>query len=294
LSKDNLAPHRFAIRGDRQVLSTGIWILTILSALLLIAVSGNTNALIPLFAIGVFTGFTLSQSGLVVHWIKSRASGWQYKIIINGLGALVTAISTIVFLITKFTGGAWIVVVAVPILIVIFMRIEKYYLRVGSELKLGKLPGKPKPEKTTVVVPISQISKLTEHAIAEARSLSDDVIALFVINKVPIDDPSNPKMSDSDAAAEAIVAQWEKWNPGVRLEVLESDYASIIEPIVGYIDELRKQVNHQIVVLIPVIVSDKVRYRILHNQIDLLLSNALSDRTDLIVARAKYQLSAQS
>ena len=293
LSKDNLAPHRFAIRGDRQVLSTGIWILTILSALLLIAVSGNTNALIPLFAIGVFTGFTLSQSGLVVHWIKSRASGWQYKIIINGLGALVTAISTIVFLITKFTGGAWVVVVAVPILILIFKRIEKYYLRVGSELNLGKLPGKPKPEKTTVVVPISQISKLTEHAIAEARSLSDDVIALFVINKVPVDDPSNPKMSDSDAAAEAIVAQWEKWNSGVKLEVLESDYASIIEPIVGYIDELRKQVNHQIVVLIPVIVPDKARYRILHNQIDLLLSNALSDRTDLIVARAKYQLSAQ-
>ena len=194
---------------------------------------------------------------------------------------------------TKFTGGAWVVVVAVPILILIFKRIEKYYLRVGSELNLGKLPGKPKPEKTTVVVPISQISKLTEHAIAEARSLSDDVIALFVINKVPVDDPSNPKMSDSDAAAEAIVAQWEKWNPGVKLEVLESDYASIIEPIVGYIDELRKQVNHQIVVLIPVIVPDKARYRILHNQIDLLLSNALSDRTDLIVARAKYQLSAQ-
>ena len=293
LSKDNLAPHRFAIRGDRQVLSTSIWILTILAALLLVAVSGNTNALIPLFAIGVFTGFTLSQSGLVVHWIKSKASGWQYKIIINGLGALVTAISTIVFLVTKFTGGAWVVVVAVPILILIFKRIEKYYLRVGDELKLGKLPGRPKAEKTTVVVPISQISKLTEHAIAEAKSLSDDVVALFVINKVPADDVSDPKMSPSDTDAEAIVAQWEKWNPGVRLEVLESDYASIVEPIVGFIDELRKQLDHQIVVLIPVIVPDKARYRILHNQTDLLLTTALSNRTDLIVARAKYQLSTR-
>lgn len=291
LSKDNLAPHRFAIRGDRQVLSTGIWILAILSGMLLIAVSGNTNALIPLFAIGVFTGFTLSQSGLVVHWIKSKTSGWQYKIIINGLGALVTAISTIVFLVSKFTSGAWIVVVAVPILILLFKRIEKYYLRVAKELKFGKLPSIPKAAKTTVVVPISQISKLTESAIDEAISLSDDVIALFVINKVPKDDPNDSKMSGADAEAEEIIKEWEKWNPGVRLEVLESDYASIIEPIVGFIDELRKQVDHQIVVLIPVIVPDKARYRILHNQTDLLLTSALSNRTDLIVARAKYQLS---
>lgn len=290
LAKDNCLPHRFSLRGDRQVFSTGIWILALLSAILLVAVSGNTNTLIPLFAIGVFTGFTLSQGGLVVHWARSKPPRWRYKLALNGLGALVTAISTIVFLISKFSSGAWIVLVAVPILIAMFKRIQKYYFRVGTELKLGSVPGKPKYQQTTVIVPVSQVSKLTESAISEALSLSKDVVAVYVANKPPIEegkDGSNPEIDE-------ITGAWEKWGPGVRLEIVESEYSSIVEPIVDYIDEMRRKVDHQIVVLIPVIVPDRTRYRVLHNQIDFLLTSALSDRTDVIVARAKYRIQSKA
>lgn len=290
LAKDNFLPHRFSLRGDRQVFSTGIWILAILSAILLVAVNGNTNALIPMFAIGVFTGFTLSQSGLVVHWSKSKPPRWRYKRALNGIGALVTAVSTIVFLVTKFTSGAWIVLIAVPILLIMFKRIQKYYARVGSELKLGYVPGKPKYQQTTVIVPVSQVSKLTESAISEALSLSKDVVAVYVSNKPPTDgEGQNGSKSEVDEISEA----WRKWDPGVRLEILESEYSSIVEPLVDYIDEMRRKVDHQIVVLIPVIIPDRTRYRVLHNQIDFLLTSALSDRTDVIVARAKYRIQSK-
>lgn len=289
LAKDNSMPHRFALRGDRQVFSTGIWVLTLLSAILLVAVNGNTNSLIPMFAIGVFTGFTLSQGGLAVNWVRSRPAGWQYKLALNGLGALVTAISTLVFLISKFSSGAWIVLLAVPILVGIFKRIQKYYGEVSNELDLGSIPKKPKYQATTVIVPISQISKLTQSAISEALSLSSDVVAVYVSNKPP-NEAEGEDQGHSSSPSDDISADWQAWDPGVRLEILESEYSSIIEPLVDYIDKMRKEVGHQIVVLIPVIVPDRARYRVLHNQIDFLLTSALSGRTDVIVARAKYRI----
>jgi amino acid transporter len=282
VSRDNYLPHLFSLRGDRQVFSNGIVVLAVLAGALLIAVRGNTNALIPLFAIGVFIGFTLSQAGLVVHWRRERPPGWRHRAAINGLGACITAIATIVFLISKFTEGAWVVVVAIPAFILLFLRIHAYYQRAGVLLGIDRTPPRPEPKHTMVIVPVNRISRLTEHALCEAESLGQEVVAVTVVLR----------HGDEGAhAAERLQRRWRRWDPGVPLKVLRTDYSSVVQPILGFIDELRAEhPDDQLVVLIPVIRPDKLRYRLLHNQIDLVLSSALRSREDVIVARVSTPL----
>ena len=143
VARDNYLPHLFSIRGDRQTFANGIVVLTLLAGALLVAVDGNTNTLIPLFAIGVFIGFTLSQTGLVVHWWRERPTGWRRRAAINGFGACITAIATIVFLVSKFTEGAWVVVIAIPAFILLFLRIHAYYERAANDLRIDEDPGSP-------------------------------------------------------------------------------------------------------------------------------------------------------
>ena len=281
LSRDNYLPHLFALRGDRQVFANGFWALSILSGALLIAVGGNTNSLIPLFAIGVFTGFTLAQSGLVVHWWRTKPVRWRHRAAINGLGATMTAIATVVFLFSKFLEGAWVVVVAVPTFVFLFTRIRAYYTRVARELGLGTVQVKPEARRSVVIVPVTAVSRLTVHAISEALSLSDEVVAVTVV----LDGGS-----DGDAHAETLQQQWTTWDPGVALRVLHTDYASIVQPLCAFIDEMRDHEEKQIVVLIPVVIPDRVRYRFLHNQIDIVLSRALHNRPDVVVARVQLPL----
>ena len=145
LARDHYLPHLFALRGDRQVFANGIWALAILAGLLLLAVRGHTNTMIPLFAIGVFIGFTLAQGGLVVHWRRTRGSRWRLRATINGFGALVTGSATVIFLISKFTEGAWVVVVAIPAFILLFTRISVYYRRVAHVLRMHEIPARPRP-----------------------------------------------------------------------------------------------------------------------------------------------------
>ena len=221
LARDDYLPHRFALRDDRQVFASGIWTLAILSAVLLIAVDGNTLRLIPLFAIGVFTGFTLAQAGMVVHWWRSRPHGWQQRAATNGLGAAATATATVVFLVTKFTQGAWVVVLAVPALIVLLTRIHRYYQRAGHALGRGTIPGPPLAKPIIVVVPVSEVSLLTRHAISEALSISQHVIAVTVAAADP---------DQSTGHTDNLRSQWARWNPGVPLEVLDTQYASIAGP----------------------------------------------------------------
>ncbi len=249
---------------------------------LLIAVRGNTNDLIPLFAIGVFIGFTLSQAGLVVHWWRERPARWRRRATINGFGAIITAIATIVFLVSKFTEGAWVVVIAIPAFILLFLRIHAYYERAAKELRFDEDPGRPAPKHTIVVVPVNRISRLTEHALSEAESLGQEVIAVTVVLEG----------GDEGAAyAEHFFDGWERWNCGIPLKVLHTEYASVTQPIVAFIDELREEhPDDQLVVLIPVVRPSKLRYRILHNQIDLVLSAALRNRDDVVVARVTVPL----
>ncbi len=293
LARDNYLPHAFALRGDRQVFFSGIWTLSGLSALLLIAVRGNTLTLIPLFAIGVFTGFTLSQSGLVIHWRRHRPRNWQYRAATNGLGAIITGIATLVFLFTKFTEGAWVVVVAVPTFILLFVRIGSYYRRAGQILELGKMPPHPRGKHTLVIVPITGISRLTEHALSEALSLGEEVIAVTVDLAAAAEGEQDEEGTEGAGRAERqrhLEAEWAEWNPGVTLRVLHTEYSSVVEPLVQFIDDERANRDHQIVVLIPVVMPNRFRYRILHNHIDLVLSTALRSRTDLIVARVPIPL----
>jgi amino acid transporter len=283
LARDNYLPHLFALRGDRQVFGNGIWVLGGLSAALLIAVGGNTNEMIPLFAIGVFTGFTLSQAGLVVHWWHERPPRWRHRAAINGLGAVITAVATVIFLATKFTEGAWVVVIAVPAFVFLFTRVHAYYDRAGEELGVGRIPPKPAGKETLVIVPVTSVSRLARHALSEALSLGQEVRAVSVV----IDAPPEEERAGGTLPIER---EWAAWDPGVPLDILHTEYSSVVRPIVSFIDEVRAQDDRQIVVLIPVLIPTKLRYRILHNQTDHVLSAALRRRTDVVVARVMMPL----
>jgi amino acid transporter len=281
LARDNYLPHLFGLRGDRQVFDNGIWVLAVLSGGLLLVVGGNTNEMIPLFAIGVFTGFTLSQTGLVVLRWRTRPARWRYHALVNGVGAVVTGLATVVFLITKFAQGAWIVMLAVPAIVILFQRIHAYYQRAALELDVGVVPAKPVGIETLVIVPVSNLSRLTRFAISEALSLSPDVIAVSVV----IDQPD-----EEEAYGEDLKRQWAEWNPGPPLKVLNTQFTSIVEPVCAFIDEARTKGDRQIVVLIPSVVPTRWRYRLLHNQIDLVLSAELRKRADVVVARVQMPL----
>jgi len=286
VARDNYLPHLFAVRGDRQVFGNGIWALTILSGALLIAVNGNTLTLIPLFAIGVFTGFTLCQAGLVVHWSRTRPVHWRRRAVINGLGAVVTGVATAVFLITKFTGGAWVVVITVPALMFLFVRVRAYYTRtdaaVGAAVAAGRFPGKPSGKPVLVVVPVQGVSRLAERAISEALSIGDRVVAVTVV----ADDPDQDRSREPE-----LLEQWASWAPGVPLRILHTEFASVARPFTEFIDELRQESDEAIVVLIPVVIPNRLRYRFLHNHIDRVLTAALRDRPDVVVARVVLPLS---
>ena len=229
----------------------------------------------------MFTGFTLAQAGMVVHWRRTRPRGWQQRAAVNGLGAAVTAIATVVFLVTKFTDGAWVVVLAIPALIVLFTRIHRYYQRVGRQLGFGEIPGPPQAKPVLVVVPVAGVSRLTRHAISEALSISAHVIAVTAVAADP---------DQSTLHTDSVRHQWDRWNPGVPLRVLHTQYASMAGPIVAFIDKLRQEHDEQIIVLIPVVRPDHLRDRLLHNQIDLVLTRALRTRTDIILTRVTIPL----
>jgi hypothetical protein len=276
LARDHYLPHLFSLRGDRQVFSNGVWALAIMSGALLIAVNGNTNTLIPLFAIGVFTGFTLSQTGLVVRWRRQRPPRWRYRAMVNGFGALVTATATGIFLVTKFLDGAWVVVVAIPLFMYLFTEIHRYYVRASHALRIGAIPPAPKGKHSVVVVPIVSLSSLTAHAIGEALSISKDVVAVHVALEYT---------EEAEPHVEKLRQQWETWHPGVPLEILRTEYASVVAPITEYVRDRCLTRDEQVVVLIPVAIPTKLRYTVLHNHLDVVLSSALRSQPDVVVAR---------
>jgi amino acid transporter len=276
LARDNRLPHAFALRDDRLTFAAGIWGLFILSAALLVAVGGNTNSLIALYAIGVFTAVTLSQSGLVVHWRRGRPRGWRRRAFLNGLGAVVTGIAVVILLFTKFTEGAWVVVIAVPTFILIFHRVHRYYERVGRELALAPVPPPLRTHPTTVIVPLTSVSRLSAKAITDARSFSDDVVAVTV------------EFEDENAPPNHVARDWELWQPGVRLVTLRSPYSSVVQPVCEYIEQLRLEDPERVLlVLIPVIATRRLWQGLLHNHLDLVLRRTLRRRTDVVVARVR-------
>jgi hypothetical protein len=200
LAQNNYLPHLYALRDDRQVFASGIWTLAILSGALLVAVGGDTLALIPLYAIGMFTGFTLSQSGLVVHWRRTRPPCWRYRASLNGLGAAITGLATAVFLLTKFTEGAWVVVLAVPAFIAVFVGIHHYYDGTRRALGIGEIPGKPQGGPAAVVVPVTGVSRLTEYGISQALSISRHVLAVTVVHVGARQEPAGQRAATAVGA----------------------------------------------------------------------------------------------
>jgi amino acid transporter len=274
LSKDNYLPHFFGLRSDRLVYSRGVWVLTGLSGTILIALNGNTDNMIPLFAIGVFTGFTLAQTGMVVHWLKLKPANWHYKALLNGLGALLTAIATIVFVVTKFTEGAWIVVVTIPIFILMFNRINSYYKTARNAIELSSERFVKTQFETLVLVPVVDISKTTELALTNAFVISDRVVALKVVF------PEDNTFKDFET-------RWRTWNNKVRLITLNTEYHSVVHPLVRFI-ELISNEHLKIIVIIPVYSPPKWYQKLLHNQLDLVLSSSLSHLPNVIVAKSLF------
>jgi amino acid transporter len=276
LSRDNLIPHVFRLQGERQVYRYGIVTLAVLAGLLLIAVNGDTNSLIPLFAIGVFTGFTLSQSGLVRHWRAARPPGWHYKAAVNGIGAIMTGAALVIFLATKFTEGAWLVVLVIPILIYLFWRVHAYYEVAGQALGLGSRPPLPTRERTLVVVLVNDVSKLVAEALSAALSFGDKAVAVSV-------------KSDREEAAR-LEDDWARWDPGVELIVLHSEKHSLAEPIISYLGSPEVKGGGRVVVLIPEIEPEKWRHQVLQNQRGLILANRLRRKCGVVVARLPIRL----
>lgn len=284
LARDRYLPQSFAIRGDRLVFERGIWVLAMASALLLVAVNGNTQALIPMFAIGVFTGFTLSQFGMVLHWRKTRPPGWKLRATLNLAGAFATGLATMLFVVTKFVEGAWVVVLAIPVIIFLFGRIRRYYDRAGRQLQVGGLPQPVTPwPRPIVIVPLApSLTELTRRALSHALSLSDEVIAVVVFLEAPHGEDSQLRR--------VFEADWQKWNPPVRLVILKSQYQSVIRPLLRFINSIERHANQRILVLVPEVVPDSLGSMLMHNRLGTAIANALKKRTDVVIGMVPMHL----
>ncbi len=275
LSRDNRLPHLFSLRAERPVYRSGITVLALGSAALLAATSAQVAKLIPLFTIGVFVGFTISQVGLVRHWHTKRPPRWMLRAALNGTGAAMTAVAVVVFLASKFLEGAWVVVVVVPLLMYLFAHVETYYSRVGRELKIGRTPPAPHRSPSIVIVPIATVSLLTERAMSAALSLGETVIAVAVAG-------------DEQEAAE-IHHEWDLWKCSSPMEVLVDRHRSLVRSVLKYVESIDAP-DAVITVLIPEVVPSKRRHEILHNQRGRILEAVLKARTDVIIARLPFRI----
>ena len=274
LSRDGYMPRQFAARGDRLAFSNGIIALALFAILLIWLFHGDTSALIPLYAIGVFVCFTLSQAGMVVHWLRSRDPGWKRRAALNGLGATATALVSIVQVATKFTHGAWIVVLIIPLIILALRRIHNHYDHFAREVAYnGQAPFMFLHH--TVVVPVNGITKPTAGALVYATTISEDVRAVYV-------------EVDPDTSAE-LRRKWTEWDIGVELVVLESPYRSILRPLVSYVDDLTTRDEADLVtVVVPEIVPRSWFGHLLHNKTALFIRTAFLFRPNVVVTAVPY------
>lgn len=281
LARDNHLPHVFALKADRQVHRHGVAWLALVSAALLVFSGGDTNTLVPLFAIGVFVGFTICQVGMVRHWRGERPKGWQAKAVLNGFGALLTGVAAVVVTATKFTEGAWLIVLALPLLVLGFGRVRRAYAQIGERLELGRIPRAPHSSRSLVVVPVSGLSRLTCQALTAARSLGDEVRAVTITHSAPED----------RRAAEALRRDWELWKPGVELTEITSQSRSLGRPVSAYVRELaRTHPDAQVTVLIPETEPARLWQRMLQNQRGSVVAHAVRRDTDAVICRLRFRI----
>jgi hypothetical protein len=276
LAKDGYMPRQFAARGDRLAFSNGIISLAIVAALLIWIFGGETSALIPLYAIGVFVCFTLSQAGMVVHWLRAREPGWRRRATLNGLGAVATALVSIVQVVTKFLHGAWIVVLIIPLIIVLLRRIRRHYDNFAREVAYsGHAPLMFLHH--TVVVPVNGITKPAAGALLYATTISEDVRAVYV--------EVDPDTSDE------LRRRWDDWDIGVELQIIPSPYRSIMRPLVEYVNGIADRGEADLVtVVVPEIVPKSLLGHLLHNKTALFIRTAFLFRPNVVVTAVPYRV----
>jgi len=294
-ASDGYMPRQFAFRGSRLVYSVGISALAGIASLLVIGFQASVTGLIPLYAIGVFLSFTLSQTGMARRWWKAghlkpgeeiveRGStvhhdeGWLHKMVINSLGAFCTAVVMIVFAVTKFRDGAWVVILLLPILVAIFLSIHSHYKNLARQLSLENDPRKGYIKRNRVIMPISGVHSGTLAALRFARTLSDDVTAVHV----SIDPADTKKIQD----------KWLVWGEGYRLVVLHSPYRVLIEPLLEYIDEISSSLspNDIITIVVPQFVPKHFWTNFLHTRTAENLRKALLHHEDIVITEVPYQV----
>ena len=276
LAGDGYMPRQFAARGDRLAFSNGIIALALVAMLLVWLFHGDTSALIPLYAIGVFVCFTLSQVGMVVHWLRNRQPGWRWKAALNGLGAVATALVSIVQVATKFTEGAWIVVLIIPLIIMLLLEIHRHYEHFARDIAYtGHAPLMFLHH--TVIVPVNGITKASAGALVYATTIAEDVRAVYV--------------EVDAAAARRLRAAWEEWDIGVELVILPSPYRSLIRPLVEYVRELEDSgVTDLVTIVVPEVVPRKWWEHLLHNKSALFIRTAFLFRAHVVVTTVPYML----
>jgi hypothetical protein len=277
LARDRYVPRQLMNQGDRLAFSNGIVGLSIFASILLVVYGGDTHSLIPLYMIGVFVSFTLSQAGMVAHWRRLRGPGWKTSAFINGFGAAVTGIVLVVVAVTKAHEGAWIILLLIPLHVFFFRATKRHYDIVADQLSLkGWSNGTPR-RHNTVLVPISGVHRAVVQAVEYAKTLSPDVRAVYV-NVDPL-------------VTERLKDEWKQWGQGVQLVVLESPYRSLMEPFLEYIEEVDVQrPDDFLTVVLPEFVPAKWWHHLFHNQRALLIKGALLFKPNVIVTSVPFHL----
>jgi amino acid transporter len=276
LARDRYVPRQFMNQGDRLAFSNGIVGLSVFAGILLVAFRGDTHLLIPLYMIGVFVSFTLSQAGMVVHWRRTGGPGWRTSAVINGVGALVTGIVLVVVATTKALEGAWIIMLLIPLNVLLFRLTRRHYDGVASQLTLRGWQSRG-PRHNTVLVPISGIQRAVVEALDYAKTLSSDVRVVYV-NVDPV-------------ATEHLKSTWDQYGEGLPLVVLESPYRSLMEPLLEYVEQVSaERPDGYVTVVLPEFVPARWWHHLFHNQRALLIKGALLFKPNTVVTSVPFHL----
>lgn len=294
-AEDGFLPRQLTYRGSRLVYSRGIVVLAVVAALLIWGFDASVTGLIPLYAIGVFLSFTLSQSGMTRRWwkigrlrpgqtVRERGSilqpdrHWPMKLAINGFGALCTGVVMVVFAVTKFREGAWVVVLLIPALVAMFLQIHRHYRELRASVSLEDYGAPPRIHRHRVIVPVSSMHRGTLAALDYARALSDDVTAVHV--------------ATDDDHTEDFRREWDKWGDGMRLVMLESPYRLLLEPLLDYISRVsaKRQSGETLTIVVPQVVTRRRWHNLLHAQTAAFLRLALLFQPGVVITSVPYQI----
>jgi amino acid transporter len=279
LARDEFLPRQFAFRGDRLAFSYGIIVLSAIAIVLLFVFQADTHRLIPLYAIGVFLAFTLSQYGMVRRWRRLREGNWRRSAVINGLGALLTGIALVIVAMTKFTHGAWVVLILIPVIVLVLHQINRHYEFVRRQLALSSAGAVrvSLPSDRPVIVPVGELNVAVLRALTFARSISSNVTAVNVV-------------TEEDTDTTEFEERWHERVPDIPLVILDSPYRSFQSPLMAYIDALNTPADVPLTVVIPEFVPAHWWQRYLHNRTALRLRDALHHRPNTVVVSVTQQL----